>query len=136
VALSLFLPSLFFKASQPSLILFCLFAFISNFIRELVKDMEDMRGDRQHYCRTFPIAYGIPASRHLINGAGILLLLTLLAMVTESPLAGFFILILCAVPFAIFFFRIQKADKKKDFTRLSRILKWAMLAGIAGMMAF
>lgn len=134
VSFSLFLPSLFFEAKQEAVIFFCLFAFLSNLIRELVKDMEDMRGDRQHDCKTFPLRFGIPASRNLINMLGLLLLcLMILASLRFSGAWQLFSLLLL-FPFGLFFVRLQKADRKMDFTRLSRLLKWAMLAGLAGML--
>jgi 4-hydroxybenzoate polyprenyltransferase len=134
VSLSLFLPTLFFEAKQEAVIFFCLFAFLSNLIRELVKDMEDMRGDRQHDCKTFPLRFGIPASRNLINMLGLLLLcLMILASLRFSGAWQLFSLLLL-FPFGLFFVRLQKADRKMDFTRLSRLLKWAMLAGLAGML--
>ena len=134
VSFSLFLPSLFFAAKVEAVIFFCLFAFLSNLIRELVKDMEDMRGDRQHDCKTFPLRFGIPASRNLINMLGLLLLcLMILASLRFSGAWQLFSLLLL-FPFGLFFVRLQKADRKMDFTRLSRLLKWAMLAGLAGML--
>ena len=136
VALSLFLPALRFEADLELLLPFCQFAFLSNLIRELVKDLEDMRGDSQHACRTFPIAYGIPASRRLINLAGVLMLLNFLLLIPGSSFAGLAAVMLCLIPFGLFFQSLQKADRKRDFTRLSRLLKGAMLAGMAGFVLF
>jgi len=135
VAVSIFLPSVLFRADNQLLFYFCQFAFFSNLIRELVKDLEDMRGDAQHACRTFPIAFGIPASRRIINTCGALLLCGLIGLLPNHPFAGGFLLLMVSLPFGYFFFHLQKADKKLDFHRLSRILKWAMLAGMLGMLA-
>lgn len=134
VSISIFLPSVLFQAENRLLFFFCQFAFFSNLIRELVKDMEDMRGDYQHDCRTFPIAFGVPASRRLLNTAGALLLVGLVGLLPDFPYAATLLFLLVSLPFGYFFFYLQKADKKKDFTRLSRILKWAMLAGMMGML--
>ena len=136
VAVSLFLPSLRFDADFRLLVPFCQFAFLSNLIREIVKDLEDMRGDSQHACRTFPIAFGLPASRRLINLAGALLLLNFLLLIPESSIPGLAFVLLCLIPFGMFFKLLQKADKKRDFTKLSWLLKWAMLAGMAGFVLF
>ncbi|MEZ5057903.1 MAG: geranylgeranylglycerol-phosphate geranylgeranyltransferase [Saprospiraceae bacterium] len=37
---------------------YCFFAFFSTMYREIVKDIEDMEGDRQYGCRTLPIVAG------------------------------------------------------------------------------
>lgn len=130
VAQALFLPSLRFKADLPLLLQFCQFAFLSNMIREIVKDLEDMRGDSQHACRTFPLAFGLPASRRLINLTGALMLLNFLMLLPEYSGFRLAIVLISLMPFGLFFYRLQKADRKIDFARLSRLLKWAMLAGM------
>ncbi len=39
------------------------FAFIISFIREAIKDMEDMPGDAKYGCRTMPIVWGVNATK-------------------------------------------------------------------------
>ena len=132
VAVSLYLPVLFLPAAGAEVLLLPAFAFILNLVREMVKDMEDLRGDRQLGCQTFPVKFGIPAGRRFLwFCGGFLLLLYLPAFAVAGP-AGRLLLLLSAVLCGIFYFRLQKADKKKDFTGLSRLLKMAMLAGMAG----
>ncbi|RMF57542.1 MAG: hypothetical protein D6748_10915 [Calditrichaeota bacterium] len=56
-----------------------LFAFFFHFGREIIKDIEDMKGDRQHHAITFPIRYGISAAIFLVwLNFLLLILLTLL----------------------------------------------------------
>src|SRR5690606_27459469 len=38
---------------------FALFSFLLTWIREVIKDMEDLEGDREMECRTMPIIWGI-----------------------------------------------------------------------------
>ncbi|MFK5065625.1 hypothetical protein, partial [Klebsiella pneumoniae] len=40
-------------------IVFTSFAFVISIIREVVKDMEDMEGDRRYGCTTMPIVWGL-----------------------------------------------------------------------------
>ena len=44
-------------------VLYSAFAFIISLIREVVKDIEDLKGDQKGGCRTMPIAWGIAASK-------------------------------------------------------------------------
>ena len=44
-------------------IMYAGFAFVTSLIREAIKDMEDMEGDRRFGCRTMPIVWGINASK-------------------------------------------------------------------------
>jgi len=130
VALSLYLPGLFFSGEWENHLYFCLFAFLSNLVRELVKDLEDLRGDRQHDCRTFAMSYGLKTSRQLINVCLLVLLVLLgFSCLNQSGIRQL-LTILPSIPFGIFLVKLQKADRKMAFSRLSRLLKWAMLAGM------
>jgi len=134
VAFSLFLPALLFSTDSFLLFQFCQFAFFTNLIRELIKDLEDMKGDVQYGCRTFPNAFGIPASRKVIHTCGGLLFCSLIGLLPDYPLSGTLLLVLVSPSFAFFFVKLQKADKKRDFHQLSRLLKWTMLVGIFGIL--
>lgn len=43
--------------------LLCFFAFVLNLGREIVKDMEDVEGDKQIHAKTIPIVLGVPTSK-------------------------------------------------------------------------
>lgn len=44
-------------------VLYAAFSFIISLIREVVKDMEDVEGDRRNGCKTMPIVWGYNASK-------------------------------------------------------------------------
>lgn len=46
---------------------FSLFAFMLTLLREMVKDIEDIEGDREMECRTMPIVWGETASKIIIT---------------------------------------------------------------------
>src|SRR3954468_23739848 len=39
------------------------FAFITTLLREIIKDIEDMEGDKEYGCRTMPIVIGVKATK-------------------------------------------------------------------------
>ena len=41
-----------------------LFAFLSTFYREIIKDIEDLKGDIKNECETLPIKYGVPFAKN------------------------------------------------------------------------
>lgn len=43
------------------------FAFIWTFIREIIKDMEDVTGDRELECHTIPVVYGLMWSKIIVT---------------------------------------------------------------------
>ena len=42
---------------------FAFFAFITNFSREIIKDAEDIKGDKAVGCKTLPISLGLPLTK-------------------------------------------------------------------------
>ncbi len=64
---------------QIILMAFIIFSTLGNFIREIVKDMEDVEGDTKAGARTFPVIAGIEKSRNL--SIIIMLLLSVLILI-------------------------------------------------------
>jgi 4-hydroxybenzoate polyprenyltransferase len=130
-SLSLYLPALAFPPAKTVLPLFCLFAFWISLIREIIKDMEDMRGDARHGCKTLPIVWGIRKTKVLLYATGLLFLITFLGASIWLPKLWILTSFLLAIPLSYLFFELKKADTSKAFDRLSLICKWIMLAGMA-----
>jgi 4-hydroxybenzoate polyprenyltransferase len=57
---------------------YVVFAFVSTFYREIVKDLEDVTGDEKLGCRTFVVRYGMHAGKIAAVIVGILLVAALL----------------------------------------------------------
>src|SRR5690606_29561780 len=53
------------------------FAFLSTMFREIIKDMEDVKGDDTLHCRTLPIVFGIRRAKWVAAFFGFVLLLGL-----------------------------------------------------------
>ena len=110
-----------------------LFAFMINLIRELVKDIQDIDGDKNVGIKTFPIKFGIDSTKYLITFFVILLILT-----TFIPYAfdiykiGFFILVMVVVnPILIYFLKLlYKNDFTVNLNKLSNMLKLDMVFGL------
>jgi 4-hydroxybenzoate polyprenyltransferase len=117
------------------------FAFLATLARELIKDVEDMEGDRRYGCKTLPIVWGIGVARFfaLVWVALLLLLLTgvliyLLQLNYWAAFAYGFMLLL--LPLLDFIRRLRQASTPADFGKLSRYVKWILLAGILSMIFF
>jgi 4-hydroxybenzoate polyprenyltransferase len=122
-------------------ILYAAFAFIISFIREIVKDMEDMDGDRRYGCKTMPIIWGIEVTKLVVSIFMILLLgLMLLAFIyilqLHMWLPGLYHALLILLPSIYTFKLLQKAKQTSDFSRLSIWIKMIMLSGILSMVLF
>jgi 4-hydroxybenzoate polyprenyltransferase len=115
------------------------FAFVTTLIREVVKDLEDMDGDRKYDCNTMPIAWGVPASKVFV-GVWLVVATTALAIVVLYAwqsgwwAAALYFLILVIAPLLLMLKKLYSATEPKDYHALSNIIKFAMLAGIISML--
>jgi len=111
---------------------YALLAFYSSLIRELVKDMEDIKGDKATRAYTVPVLMGIKGSRIFVLVLLAAIPATFLLLAPDGSslvyLAWLFgIFFITAIPFLYVFIT---AKEKKDFHRASLFLKLSMLAGI------
>ncbi|MFN3969487.1 geranylgeranylglycerol-phosphate geranylgeranyltransferase [Flavobacterium sp.] len=115
---------------------YALFAFVINFIREIVKDMEDVNGDYNQGMNTLPIAIGVSRTAKVVFGLGIAATLILLWYINtylmENKLyyAVIYALLFVVGPMIFFVIKIWNAKSKKNFHLLSSMLKWVIFFGI------
>lgn len=107
-------------------------AFLITMVREVVKDIEDIEGDKTREYETFPIVYG--ARKSVWLGMGILTMLNfhMVYLITESKnlYFGVFSGVFVLLPVFYFYHQLLTADEKADYTRIQRRLKWLMVSGI------
>jgi 4-hydroxybenzoate polyprenyltransferase len=115
-------------------VVYALFAFFITLVREIIKDIEDLKGDDTFGCKTLPIVWGIRRTKFFIY---ILLIFftgfvfTLDASMTPMPLMFFAWTLF--LPLIILTGWLVRADTVRDFYQLSQFCKIIMLAGIASM---
>lgn len=132
--LSIFLLSFFYEQYLPLVMTYSLFAFFMTLIREIVKDMEDMKGDTTFGCRTLPIVWGIRKTKSFLYGTILVFsFLVLWLDYQQLKLSWIYFIPLLFVPMSILFYRLLKADTKKEFFQLSQLCKIIMLLGICSM---
>jgi geranylgeranylglycerol-phosphate geranylgeranyltransferase len=110
-----------------------LFAFFFNVARELLKDVEDMRGDDLNDVRTFPLIAGETASLGIVT---VLLVLVMLGSLLPFLFALYGTLYLWVVFFGVdcvlvyVLFAMWKDRSTGNIARLNILLKYDMLLGI------
>jgi 4-hydroxybenzoate polyprenyltransferase len=118
------------------LIDYAIFAFIINFIREIVKDLQDMEGDSHQGMNTLPIAFGKEKTTKLVFGLSIIPIILILNYINVNLFsAGLFYGTLFGIVFILatllyFTIKIWSAKTTKDFHHLSTVLKWILFFGI------
>lgn len=117
------------------------FAFIISLIREVVKDMEDIEGDRRYGCNTMPIAWGMQSTKVFVS-VWLVVLISMLLFVQFYELilkwwwSAAYSLILIILPLFYIFKLLLSAKTSKDYHHLSTLIKMVMFAGILSMLFF
>jgi len=122
---------------------FACFAFATQLIREMIKDLEDLNGDKATGCNTLPIWTSIKTSKKII---ALLILLTTVGIgwfqyyfyVHRSFYNLFqtwnlYTTILLQLPLLFVLLRLSKAETPQQLKVLSTTMKVIMLAGIVSM---
>jgi geranylgeranylglycerol-phosphate geranylgeranyltransferase len=110
-----------------------LFAFVINLIREIVKDMQDVEGDKKAGLSTFPIKYGFQKSKSLaVFFAIILILSTCYPFFAHLYKIEYFILVMIFVnPLLIYSVKILfKNHSPQNLNKISNLLKLDMVLGL------
>lgn len=117
------------------------FAFILSLIREALKDMEDLTGDRRYGCTTMPVVWGVSVSKvytgvWIIVLAGMVGILCIYIIPLGWWIASLYGIVFLLIPVYYLLRKLQSAVSQQDFHHLSSIVKWIMLAGILSMLFF
>ncbi len=117
---------------------FALFAFLLTWAREMVKDIEDIDGDREMECRTLPIIWGDKAARIFVT----ILLIVIAALIVYMLFAilpfphewqslpmryvvfGLIVPIFCSIVL------LWAANNRTEFHRVQAIIKFTMFMGV------
>jgi 4-hydroxybenzoate polyprenyltransferase len=117
---------------------FAAFAFLLTWVREIVKDIEDIEGDREMECRTLPIVWGDKVAKIiatiLLVVIAILIVYMLFAVLpfshewkslpTRYVVFGLIVPILCSIVL------LWAANNRTEYHRVQTIIKFAMFMGM------
>lgn len=117
------------------------FAFMLTWMREIVKDMEDFKGDAEQGCVTMPIKWGLQKSVWFIQGLGIVALIPLVnagvKLIMESWwILGGYTLLLLVLPIIAWLIVLPKTAAQQHYYIASRRLKFIMVAGIVSLIIY
>ena len=113
---------------------FSFFAFISTFVREIIKDIEDFEGDNAYGRKSIPIVLGITNAKIIVISLQVLFTLAVFwanLMYVDDVLSKWYLSIGVILPSLFLVYKIAIAKAEKDYKYASRILKVIMIAGIS-----
>ncbi len=118
------------------LIDYAVFAFLINFIREIVKDLEDVDGDYNQGMNTLPIALGVARTSRVVFYLSIVPIAVLFFYINKFFMsaglyfAAIYAFALVVAPLVYFSIRLWGAKHKAEYHHLSNVLKFVLLFGI------
>ncbi len=122
---------IFFRQSESIVMVYALFAFIITLIREIIKDIEDVKGESAFGCSTIPVVWGIRGAKLIILIIGIVGSAFLGYFLLE--MANFFIRLffLGMMPLLIWFLIVLiRSDTQRQYYRLHIASNWIILLGM------
>ena len=112
---------------------YAIFAFLMTMVREIIKDMEDLKGDDMYGCRTIPVVLGITGAKWAV---AFFAFITMGALVwVLEQMADQYITVygwlLIHIPLLYLLTRLMLAKKTEVLSHLSLVTKLIMIFGLA-----
>ena len=133
-ALSLLILAVYYRQNANMVLIYALFSFGISLIREIIKDMQDIRGDARFGCRTLPIVWGLRRTKYLLYvliGLFVGSLFLIAGSLHNDRLTLIFLALLLPIGWLVY--RLILADTRRAFGYLSNLCKVIILLGILSM---
>jgi len=114
-----------------------IFAFWTNLNREIIKDLQDIKGDFFKKYNTLPIIIGRSRTTSVLFISTAVLIIAVVAgvknyLLAEPILVIYFIFVIC-IPLIFAAYQLFKFQEKANYKRLSTVYKLVMLTGLLSM---
>ena len=135
--LSIVIIAVYYRNNVQLIMTYAVFAFSINLVREIIKDMEDIRGDMRFGSKTLPIIWGFRKTKYFLYTLITIFILILFMLSSQlgNPILDLFFIFLI-IPIIYLIYLLYRADTQKRFHLLSTFCKLLMLAGISSMTFF
>jgi 4-hydroxybenzoate polyprenyltransferase len=130
--LAVFVVYILFQESFFLFAAYSFFAFFISLIREIIKDLEDIEGDRKFDCKTLPIVIGQRRTKIVIYLISVIFILVV-AILLQRETKFWYVLGGLTLMLGLLNFILGRADKTVDFANLSRLCKQIMILGLISM---
>lgn len=132
--ISVVMVNVLYETTNTLIIIYALFAFFMTLVREIIKDMEDLKGDNTFGCRTLPIIWGIRKTKWMVYMLLLIFFVLVIAVnVRYAQLPDYYFYLFLFIPLGLLVVKLISSDTKRDFYFLSQGCKLIMLLGLASM---
>ncbi|RLD30192.1 MAG: prenyltransferase [Bacteroidetes bacterium] len=119
---------------------YALFAFMINLLREIIKDIEDIKGDTKANMRTLPIVIGRNRATKVLFVLSFIPLFAatyyIITYLYKYQVAVVYFLLFVIAPLLYFTIKIFKANNKNELHHLSNVLKLIMFFGVLSLLLY
>jgi 4-hydroxybenzoate polyprenyltransferase len=133
-AMAIAIIGIHYQPQENLIYIYSIFAFYVSIIREIIKDIEDLKGDATFGCQTLPVVWGIRSTKKLVFLLIVLFSISMVLMAGEIKSERVYIYFAVMIlPALAFVYKLWTADTIRHFRNLSMYLKLFMLLGIISM---
>lgn len=122
---------LYYKNLYPQIFAHATFLFLLLLIREMIKDLENIKGDIANDYQTIPVIYGESFSKKIITLLTVLTIIPVYFLVDIFEVGYMDIYFYISMIVLIFFLqKLWKSNTKPDYLLLHNILKFMVVSGV------
>jgi len=122
---------IYYKNFESVIFAHALFLFLLISMRELTKDLENIKGDLALDYRTVPVVYGEKTSKLILTAVAVLTIISAIVLILFFKIGHMYYFFYLSVMLLIIFLLILwKSNKKTHYLILHNILKFIIVAGV------
>lgn len=126
---------MYFKFFYSAIFIHAFFLFLLILIREIVKDMENIKGDFANDYQTIPVRFGEETAKQVVTGVTLLTLIPIYMLINVAHIGYMsYYFYLSVIVLILFVYRLWKSHTIADFHRLHLSLKLLILLGVFSIM--
>ena len=126
-----FIILIYYKNFELIIFLYAIFLFLIVYMREIIKDLENIKGDFTLDYRTIPVVYGEKSSKYLLSIVSLLTLAIIYILLSGFDTGMMFYYYYFSIAVLLFFIIVLwKYDSKKYYNFLHNQLKFLIVLGV------
>jgi 4-hydroxybenzoate polyprenyltransferase len=122
---------LYYKNTYPQIFAHANFLFLLLIIREIIKDLENIKGDIANDYQTIPVMFGESTAKKIITLLTVLTIIPIYFLVEIFEVGYMDIYFYMSLIILIFFLqKLWKSNSKPDYLKLHNMLKFLVVSGV------
>lgn len=122
---------LYYKNLYPEIFAHATFLFLLILIREMIKDLENLKGDVANDYQTIPVLYGEAFAKKIITALTVSTLIPIYYLIEIFEVGYMDLYFYVSLIILIFFLqKLWKSNGKPDYLKLHNILKFLVVSGV------